>query len=125
MIVSGGEYVEYQSFRAYFELEPGSGYAFECDENGVIDVDTLSEVALVNLRKCQASGISPSIEDYSGAYRTARCGVCVCGAEVSLDSFTNVCEGCDRLYNSAGQELVDPSLWGEETGECAADLIGL
>jgi len=46
-----------------------------------------------------------------------------CGVWISLDGFTNSCHKCGQLYNTAGQRLVDPSLWGEETGEHPADIL--
>lgn len=39
--------------------------------------------------------------------------ICDCGATVWLDSFTNECEGCGKLYNGFGQKLRNPSEWEE------------
>lgn len=33
------------------------------------------------------------------------------------------CEGCDRDYNSAGQELAPREQWGEDTGESLSDIL--
>ncbi len=48
-----------------------------------------------------------------------------CGSWILCDRFTNTCDQCHRDYNSSGQLLGDRSQWGEETGETAADILGL
>ena len=41
--------------------------------------------------------------------------VCDCGTKVYLSNpMTNYCSGCDRLYNSFGQELAPPEEWDED-----------
>lgn len=39
---------------------------------------------------------------------------CDCGTTVYLDRFTNQCDGCEKLYNSFGQELAPPDEWDPE-----------
>jgi|MudIll2142460700_1097286.scaffolds.fasta_scaffold01173_4 DNA-directed RNA polymerase subunit RPC12/RpoP len=34
------------------------------------------------------------------------------------------CEHCHREYNAFGQHLAPRELWGEETGETLADILG-
>lgn len=46
-----------------------------------------------------------------------------CGEELDCGGFTNTCEICGADYNWAGQRLAPRSQWGEETGECAADIL--
>lgn len=50
---------------------------------------------------------------------------CSCGDEVRCDSFTNTCYSCGADYNHSGARLAPRSQWGEETGETAADLLGI
>ena len=52
--------------------------------------------------------------------KTIKC--VVCGREVWLGHFTNTCE-CGADYNMSGDKLVPRSLWGEETGETASDIL--
>lgn len=40
--------------------------------------------------------------------------ICTCGTTVYLDSFTNECDGCEKLYNNFGQELAPVEEWEEE-----------
>jgi len=47
---------------------------------------------------------------------------CDCGEEVWCESFTNTCE-CGADFNASGSKLADRSVWGEETGECASDVL--
>ena len=49
-------------------------------------------------------------------------GLCQCGQEVELFSFTNTCK-CGRDYNMSGQRLAPRSQWGEETGETASEIL--
>lgn len=51
--------------------------------------------------------------------------VLCCNKWLELHVFTNTCEKCNSDYNTAGQLLVDRSLWGEETGEHYTDLFNL
>lgn len=47
-----------------------------------------------------------------------------CGRQVSLDGFTNTCE-CGADYNGFGQLLAPREQWGYETGETAAEILGV
>jgi hypothetical protein len=52
-------------------------------------------------------------------------GICDdCGAKVELRGFTNTCE-CGADYNMSGSHLAPREQWGEETGECAADILSV
>jgi len=48
-----------------------------------------------------------------------------CGQWLPCTRFTNTCRSCESDYNSSGQLLAPRSQWGEETGETAADILGL
>ena len=46
-----------------------------------------------------------------------------CGEELVCDGFTNTCPHCGSDYNWNGSLLAPRECWGEETGECAADIL--
>jgi len=48
--------------------------------------------------------------------------LCKCGEEVLCAQFTNTCDCCGADYNMSGQGLGPRQFWGEETGECPADV---
>lgn len=49
---------------------------------------------------------------------------CACGRKVELeDSWLNTC-WCGQDFNGLGQALAPRHMWGEETGEHPADLVG-
>ena len=47
---------------------------------------------------------------------------CDCGLEVVCAQDVNECK-CARDYNMSGQAMAPRNLWGEETGETAADIL--
>ena len=108
-----------------------SGWGFDCDENGVVDVDNMNPSALDNYLLCTVTkethlgvAIVPcGVERYENNWRENAIGACdVCGGDVELGDFTCECEKCGALYNWGGQRLADRSQWGEETGEHPADI---
>jgi len=109
--------------------ERNCGFAFDCDENGNVDINALGPVAKENYNGCMA-GIVDGQPIEKG--RIQRCihkywedavGICNnCGEHVVLHGFTNTCV-CGTDYNQAGQELAHRSQWGEETGECVSDIL--
>jgi len=46
-----------------------------------------------------------------------------CGEKLVCDEFTNTYPRCGSDYNWNGSLLAPRSQWGEETGECAADIL--
>lgn len=107
---------------AWNKDDPHSGFAFDCDKEG----KPLREYS--NLEKCKANGFDKpiyfiGIEERTHSWIEPRIGKCECGQEVYLDRFTNTCDGCDRDYNSAGQELTPREQWGEETSEQLSDIL--
>lgn len=108
------------SYRRAFEwLDcPGSGFAFPCNENGVLD--SLPPAAKENFAFCLAHPeqlADLGIEKTEQAYTEPAIGLCNrCGREIALQGFTNTCD-CGLDYNMSGQQLADRSQWGEETGE--------
>lgn len=105
------------------------GFGFDCDENGKIDIAKMREekpLAFENYLKCIFN--HEDIKDcgtltHEWHYWEPAVGLCSCGCEVILDSFTNTCEGCNRDYNKSGQELASRSQWGEETGESLDEIL--
>ena len=114
---------------------PGSSFAFECDKDGVVDVQKLGECAQDSYQQCLKGEIRlangkypvhllPQVEDDSRIYWEAAIGQCECGEEVHLEGFTNTCE-CGRDYNMSGQLLADRSQWGAETNESLSDILSI
>lgn len=117
------EFVEYTLSFASLDC-PGSGFSFECDENGNIDREQLDPCAIPNLERCLAlDGVrAEGVVKREWAYRHPAEGKCSCGRTVYLCGFTNTCK-CGRDYNSCGYLLAPRSQWGEETGEHVADIL--
>lgn len=128
-IIQNRKQVESVSYSLDFEWNdtPGAGFGFNCDKDGNVDVANMSPCARENYEMCisrehdvRSLGVKKTVHRYT---RPA-VGKCECGAEVVLDSFTNTCV-CGADYNSSGSRLSHRSFWGEETGETAADILGL
>ena len=122
------ETVEYSLCWDYVD-EPGSGYAFPCDEAGhLLTTVLMSAEALKSLKEIQAHPEKYSfrgMQIYRHTFWEDALGRCECGLIVLLeDAVYNRCEGCGRFYNQVGQELSDPVTWGEETGESLSDILG-
>lgn len=49
--------------------------------------------------------------------------VMCCGEFVECYGFTNTCPTCSADFNMSGHQLAPRHLWGEETGESAADIM--
>lgn len=110
---------------------PGAGFSFPCNEDGTV-LPLTSEAAKSNyadcLRGCNDAGlkIAPKgVRTYRWTARYPTVGQCCPGEDgkVYLDGFTNTCEKCGRDYNMSGQLLAPRHMWGEETGEIAADIL--
>lgn len=122
------ENITYQQEYRYAR-HPDDGFSFECNKNGYVDWSKLSSRGKDNLAMCLKGKnpktgekiINAGIEKLTNSYVEPAVGRCACGREVELSGFTNTCV-CGREYNSAGQQLADRSLWGEETGEHPADI---
>ena len=105
----------------------GSGFRFDCDENGFINSSELSECALENFVLCMTSDavvyLGIEFEEWTVVHHPI--GKCYCGDTVMLDGFTNTCDTCERDYSIGGHLLAPRHLWGEETGETEADILGV
>lgn len=133
-IIKHREMVETSDNRRSFHYEncPGAGFSFPCNHRGIVDVAALNPAAFENYQKCvqgytvingkRENIIDDGLQVLKSRYMDPAIGVCDCGAEVILDSFTNTCDGCEADYNMSGQMLADRRFWGEETGESLADI---
>lgn len=105
---------------AWDSRRPGCGISFDCDAEGhILNPLALPDLALRNLCAMlfQPDRYTPTIETRKNSYPISGSGRCTCGCLIYLDDdMTNSCR-CGRLYDGYGQELADPSQWGEETGE--------
>jgi hypothetical protein len=118
--------VEYSVFFPHPDSRDEShGYGFECDKDGVVNVDALNVTALANYEKCLND---PAYNDrkriLERTFTDWEPGLMKCDCEKELEmhggGWDIHCE-CGRAYNSGGQLLAHPSQWGEETGETASD----
>jgi hypothetical protein len=111
--------------------DSGAGFGFNCNERGQVDITTMNDAAFANYRGCLAGNVNgkavycDGIREWKNRYTEPGEGRCSCGEIVLLDGFTNTCDRCGADYNYAGQLLAPRSQWGEETGETAADILGV
>ena len=130
-IISQSKVVEIVTHRLFFQAigcSVGTGYSFECSEDGTIDLSKVSACGQDSYNKVKDNRteyLAPVVETSEHSYTEPRIGRCDCGCEVWLDRFTNTCESCGIDYNSAGQELAPRDQWGEETGESLSDILNI
>lgn len=104
--------------------DPGAGFSFSCDEDGKLH--KMTKHARKNYKKCQNGEydvVYLGIQQWERSWINPSVGLCECGTEVILDSFTNTCERCGRDYNQSGTLLAPREQWGEETGEHWTDVV--
>ncbi len=114
-------------FELVFEWNDGSGagFAFPCNEDGTLRPQK-SESAVDSYFSCvngEYDVTRVGVQKRKTSWWEPRVGRCHCGEEIELSGFANCCDECGRFYNMSGQELRDPSEWGEDTGEHPADLL--
>ena len=119
--------VEEFSYFIFYEWveQPGAGFHFPCNDQGEINFNKMKPAAVENYEKCESDEhevIYRGLQRSVNRYTEPAVGKCHSGSEVLLESNTNECSKCQRLYNSVGLELSDPSHWGEETGEHPSDV---
>jgi hypothetical protein len=109
---------------------PGAGFSFPCDEHGKLSGKALNPGARANYEACLRGAVNGQavidrgVERREHSYTEPAVIACVdCRRAVTLDHDAVRCK-CGRYYNLFGQALSDPSNWGEETGETAADILG-
>lgn len=67
------------TYRLNFEWagERGSGFSFDCDENGKVDESTMNPLALENYRKCvsgEFNVVNKGVEKFEHRTRLCHCG---------------------------------------------------
>lgn len=108
-----------------YEGHKGWGFTFEVDAHG--NPLNLYPEGKANWDKCQTGTvdgrkvIDMGIRREEWEERHPAIGRCDCGQTHDMGRGDIYCD-CGRIYNSGGQELCDPSMWGEETGESPADI---
>lgn len=104
-------------YQLFYEriLQPGSGFAFDCDAAGNVITRGLGPTALESLRHCKADTLrefrAPYVTSHVHRLRdhgSIRCG---CGAEHDLEDSDSACNSCGQLFNAFGQALAAPELW--------------
>ncbi len=105
--------------------DPGAGYGFECDANGVLEEPEHPSVAIAEKLLAEGKLIKKGVRKYQNVARYPAIIECdVCRNHVSLDSaWLNPCS-CGADYDGAGNRLAPRSQWGEETGESLSDILG-
>jgi hypothetical protein len=119
------EEIEYYIFYEWAE-QLDAGFMFPCNQDGDINFNEMEQVALDNYDKCESGEyevVYQGLRRSVNRYWEPAIGECSCGHEVVLESNTNQCEACGSYYNMGGQQLSDPSSWGEETGEHPSDIL--
>lgn len=129
-IIHPRRYVPKVSYTREFEYPDavGCGFSFPCDSRGKVRTPT-NPAAKSNLAKCRSGEfgvIDKGVERHDNSYWLDAIGECVvCGRRVTLEGFTNTCDGCGADYNSGGMLLASRSQWGDETGETLADILSI
>lgn len=103
-----------------FDDGNGNGFGFPCDESG--NVFPLEfDAAKKNLESCMAHPEKftrwKEVVTYKNWYTEPAHGRCHCGEEVFLiDRYFGACDcpKCGQWYNLFGEELLPPSMWGED-----------
>ena len=105
-----------------WEGETNWGFAFPCTEEGVLLPDT-TPLCYENYEAClrgEVDGrkiVDRGVTKFEHSYWQPGHGICVCEATVVLDGDTRGegidCPGCNRIYNSVGQQLAPRSQWEE------------
>lgn len=114
-----------ERFFQWSHLDRHCGFGFPCDEDGNVNESQLKPAGLDNFRKCidgthDVIDMGVKVDKFRRVI--PKMGLCKCGEEVCLESFTNTCS-CGRDYNMCGQELAPRSQWGMETGEHWSDIV--
>lgn len=108
---------EATAYELVFDDGRNNGFAFPCDENGVLLAD-MPEPARKNYEYCMAH--PEQFERFNKVicnkwrYRQNATGVCDCGEKIELyNAYMGACEcpHCGQWYNLFGQRLNPPDQW--------------
>lgn len=110
--------VEVECHERRFFYDDDGGYAFPCDKEGMVDVDSLNPTARKNYEWClhnpQEFKYYNEHNVYYTHYTENASGVCSCGNRIELwDEYLGACHcpHCGKWYNLFGQELNPPHTW--------------
>lgn len=131
------EFVEEKYYRLFFSYRDmlGAAWTVECDKDGNVDEENLSEcmrklwgevkARLDSIRNGQDEEfMPPRVVERHHHFWTPAILQCDCGEEIELYRGSDSdCEKCGAEYNSAGQRLAPRHHWGEETGEDWRDIV--
>lgn len=114
--------------------DEGSGFSFDCDATGFVDLGRLSECAVANLAALLKIGEVEGRKYGAGRiiirqeikWRDRPQMICRCGrSTLELALFTNTCSFCHADYNTSGALLAPRSQWGADTGESVQDILNV
>ena len=113
-----GEEVIRIRYALIFDDGNSNGYAFDCDENGTVDID--NEAAQRNYEYCLEHKDlfvrAGKITKETIRYRENNSGVCNCGKRIELfNEYLGGCECpyCGQWWNIWGQALNNPYTWSD------------
>lgn len=113
-----GEMVEQVDYQLVFDDGGCNGFAFICDESGVVDLTKMSDGAFENLQFCMAHPEKfkrfGKVVAWKRRWREPDKGTCHCGQVVELvNEYYGSCQcpKCGQWYNLFGQELLPPNEW--------------
>lgn len=115
-----GEIVEKIDYEVRFYRDASGGFAFPCDKDGKLIVDSnTNPAAIKNYEWCLENkdefpyDFNRVVETHH-SWREPNTGTCHCGQHIELvNQYMGACEcpKCGRWYNIWGQELNNPSTW--------------
>ena len=117
-----GELVEKTYYEVCFYYDSTGGFAFPCDKNGKMIVDTNTNPAAINnYNWCMENPEKfpyyfNHVNKHTRVWREPNTGTCHCGQQMELiNEYLGACEcpKCGQWYNLWGQELNNPSTWSD------------
>lgn len=104
--------VSYSLGYDYNDSEPGHGFGFDCDAEGVVDVSGMSDVGKANLMNCKMGTNNThctGVHERVNTYMEPAVLECNCGEMVHLHNpLDNFCD-CGECYNMSGQHVIPSS----------------
>ena len=117
-----GEYREKVDYEVRFYTDACGGFAFPCDENGKLIVNSnTNPAAIKNYHWCLENPDKfpyyfNHVTKRTHTWREPNTGTCHCGQQMELvNEYMGACEcpKCGQWYNLFGQELKNPSTWSD------------
>lgn len=119
-IISESKHVKEIICSYEFDIDENGGFSFPCDENGIMDMSTLTEEAKQNLIFCLNNTSKFQFagkKEHTIEYIDPAIMECDCGARFPLvNEYRGACEcpECGQWYNLFGQKLENPQIWNKE-----------